>query len=268
MFDIISTKKFFEALDAMDPINFLDWFQKRTEEEWKHTENKPLEVYETSRYGGIEWRPGTKWNESLSENEINTIERKYQISFPAEYRLFLAHLGVPDRDQIVIKWHGDKIMRVNKKPGFHDWKNGLDQIDVAIQKPLKGILSEVEYGLWGKNWGKRPNSQDKREQIVTGLVAEASLLIPIYGHRYLVGSPLKSWNPVLSIGGRDIIIYGTDFRKYLLFEFAELLNINGDNAYENAVQDCTRELIKSIPFWGDIILGNYDWEDDLAGDNT
>jgi hypothetical protein len=52
----------------------------------------------------------------------------------------------------------------------------------------------------------------------------------------------------------DIIIYGSDFRKFLIAELSDLLEINHNEAYEFAVAEITRTDIEEIPFWGEIML--------------
>jgi hypothetical protein len=72
-------------------------------------------------------------------------------------------------------------------------------------------------------------------------------LIPIYGHRYLVGEPCCAGNPVLSVHQSDIIVYGRDLREYLLREFAA--DLGG-----RALRD-DRFPVGDLPFWGAFCTG-------------
>ena len=47
------------------------------------------------------------------------------------------------------------------------------------------------------------------------LGAAGPQLVPVFGHRYLVGPADRASNPVLSIYGADVIVYGRDLEDYL-----------------------------------------------------
>jgi len=46
-------------------------------------------------------------------------------------------------------------------------------------------------------------------------------LLPFYSHRYVVCGLDRASSPVLSIHGKDAIVYGEDLCQYLLTEFAQ-----------------------------------------------
>src|SRR5215467_9882699 len=68
---------------------FLRWFRERTEETWQRYQTRTFEEFEAERLGGLDWQQGTRWLGGLSEQEIVTIEQRYQVRFPPDYRLFL-----------------------------------------------------------------------------------------------------------------------------------------------------------------------------------
>src|SRR5205814_9040309 len=78
---------------------FLHWFQQRTEESWQHYATRTFEDFVASGVGGRDWQQGTRWLGGLSEQEIETIEQRYAVVFPPDYRLFLRILHSVDRLQ-------------------------------------------------------------------------------------------------------------------------------------------------------------------------
>src|ERR1700730_13488422 len=76
---------------------FLHWFRERTEEAWRRYRTRTFEEFVASQVGGSDWQQGTRWLGGLSEQEIATIEQRYHVRFPSDYRLFLQVLHSVDR---------------------------------------------------------------------------------------------------------------------------------------------------------------------------
>lgn len=73
-------------------------------------------------------------------------------------------------------------------------------------------------------------------------------LIPVYKYRCLVGLPLAAGNPVLSVMGSDIIVYGLDLPSCLQHEFSDLLP--GETFWQSRPwTEKEDERLSSIPFW-------------------
>jgi hypothetical protein len=70
------------------------------------------------------------------------------------------------------------------------------------------------------------------------------------GHRYLVGAPLEAGNPVLSVYGLDVIVYGRSFGAWLIAELAQMVD---SSLRSLAPDDPARQSV--VPFWQDVI----DW---------
>ncbi len=223
MFNTLSTNDFYTEVNSLSLEDFLLWFKGRLEVNWI----------------------------CLTDAEVERIERKWDVHFPAPCRKLLTVLGYEKNDG-------------STSSIFYNWIDDQEHIAKSLAWPLEGLLFDVKNSMWGKNWGKRPDSMHDREKRLTELVGEAPSLIPINGHRYMLDYPINSQNPILSIYQSDIIVYGMDLQRYLLNEFAYMLNLNGDRAYKNALKGWRKDLIAAIPFWGDIILGNYDWDDELG----
>jgi hypothetical protein len=117
--------------------------------------------------------------------------------------------------------------------GFHDQESGRR----ALADVVDGLIFDVEQNaLWLDEWGARPVDAAARAAIVRAAVAIAPPLIPLMGHRFLVGAPPVAGNPVLSIVQGDIIIYAPDLASWLDLE---LLQIQPPPF-----------VVPSIPFWG------------------
>jgi hypothetical protein len=185
----------------------------------------------------LEWvrdHSALPWASDLSDADIDDIEAAYAVRFPPDYRLFLRVLHAP----------------AGTPPGasFYDWRHHEEAIREAFDGPLEGLAFDAERNtLWADAWGERPgDSQALRETLRALLRAKAAPLIPVYGHRCLVGAPLRAGNPVLSIHQTDIITYGDDLRGYLLHE---LFGEAGPCAGGQPILPRWRE----IPFWGDFV---------------
>ena len=81
------------------------------------------------------------------------------------------------------------------------------------------------------------------------------------GHRFIVDDESLSHRPILSVWGSDIIVYGWDFRLYLLNELGEYLNIIETVAEEEVEIDGT---LLSIPLPQHNEEAQKIWEDDYA----
>ena len=102
---------------------------------------------------------------------------------------------------------------------LYDWSGDPEPISEALAWPLKGLLWSIEADDgWHPNWGKRPKSSSERARAVRKLVELGPPLIPVLGHRYLVGAPMVEGNPVLSMYGSDVIVYADDLESYLTIE--------------------------------------------------
>ena len=111
-----------------------------------------------------------------------------------------------------------------------------------------------ESSLWLDSWGEQPGEAADVRKKVARLVAAAPKLIPITGHRYLLANSLEVGNPVLSVYGSDIIIYGSNLKNFLLLEFSSLLGLDHHIVAEGANVGITQEKISAIPFWGELML--------------
>jgi hypothetical protein len=215
---------------------FLYWIKERTELFWSIDPNTS-----TNDFVCEDWIYGAKWI-GLSESEIDKIEIKYSIKFTSEHREFLKILHTIDRKEkldYTNSFEKDNETLIKEVPFFYNWM--IDEVEIRerINWPFKTIYEDVvgENGVWLESWGKRPKSEIEIKKIYTDWFNNNPSLIPLTSHRFLVSETDLKYNPVLSIWGSDIIVYGWSLKTYLLNELQEHLNIRQliydeeDNSY-------------------------------------
>jgi hypothetical protein len=214
-----------------DLTSFFLWLREKTERAW-------AELPEGELPG---WQKGTRWSGGLTDEQLSSAEAFFGHPFPPDFRLFLKTLHTTTRAWKRIRYR-DTVGELFDAPGFHDWIHGREALRDAMAWPVEGVLFDVEHnGLWLSEWGAKPEQARERQSVVQREASNASPLIPVFGHRYLVAQPLESGNPVLSVHQSDIIIYGDDLRNYLLQELGDLIN--------EPVDPPTRS-IKPVRLWG------------------
>jgi hypothetical protein len=160
---------------------------------------------ETNPRRWVEFDPG------LSDAEIASIEHICNFQFPPDLRMFL-QLGVPRR--IVHKEHTDER--------FPNWREDPVAImNDAREWALGTFYFDIEHNnFWMKEWGTHPQELADALAVAKTFIQAASLLIPIYAHRFIPAQPNLSGNPVFSVWqARDTIYYGYNLLNYLRNEF-------------------------------------------------
>lgn len=191
-------------------VDFLEWLRDATEEGWR------------------EWL-GARWRDPLTDAEIDALERRWDVRFTPDHRLFLRVLHTTTDTK-------------RGGPLFYDWRDDAAGIQRAFDWLVEGLVFDVEQGaLWPESWGVRPEVASWRQRRVAELVAAAPRLVPISGHRYVLSEP----NVVLSVHQSDIIVYGGDLRGYLLAELGAWL---GRPPFPDPKIGTS-----TIPFWGELI---------------
>ena len=238
-----------EDLDA-----FLCWLKERTEAAWANLQTKTLEDYKATRTLGPSWKNGTKWQPGLESRQIDALEERWQLRFPADYRRFLGLLNAPDRPMVCTAWRGNTLLLRDDHPSFYDWQRDEAALIRAREWPLQGILFDVEQnGLWRGSWGPKPRENEVR-QALTRLIAASPKLIPVFGHRYILEETSGVGSPVLSVYQSDVIIYGVNLREYLLAEFGDLLGLRREQVDSLRQTEIDEESLAAIPFWGEFLF--------------
>lgn len=167
-----------------------------------------------------------KFEKGLTLDELNQIERIYQVKLPRSLRQFLM-TALP-------------ISR-----GFYNWRNIQDDniryIKKVLNKPLLDIYNMAEEIYWCDNWGEKPEDEKIIVQEIRARLKKAPKLLPIYAHRYMP-IVLDENPPVISIHDIDIIYYGENLEDYFNIEFGK--KEQNTIAFKN---------ITPIPFWSDIM---------------
>jgi hypothetical protein len=158
----------------------------------------------------------------MTDAEVTQAEERHGLTFPPDYRLFLQTLHTTDPERVR---YVDGTIRTHVGRPFHDWQGDRSPIDEAMAWPLDGLLWSIEADdSWSSSWRDRPRTPEARAARVRELAAGAPPLIPLMGHRYLVGEPLEAGNPVLSIYGSDVIVYAPTFGAWLVAELAQMVD--------------------------------------------
>lgn len=178
----------------MIDVQFLADFKMATEKKWSVQPLKD-EIY------GFQIRPGTRWNNGLSETAISEYERAVGFSFQEEFKMFLRAMNGTDLPTVNV--YGRSGHPTRESVGVYSYPR-----DLAI---VKGRIEAVH------PW--------RRELVATMAeqgfdLPEKANLMPIYAHRYLVCIPGGESSVVLSIwDGSDAIVYGQSLSAYLQREF-------------------------------------------------
>jgi hypothetical protein len=143
-----------------------------------------------------------EFEDGLSEVELINIESTFHFSFPPDLRAMLA-VALPVSN------------------GFPGWRSPeREELETKLDWPAHGVCFDItNNGFWFDGWGERPLATDEACQVARDFIAEAPVLIPIYGHRYIPAQPALAGNPVFSVYQTDIIHYGRDLPDYLEREF-------------------------------------------------
>lgn len=244
---------------------FLAWFRERTEATWAEYQASTVEDYVRQENDGIDWftwLPGTRWSGGLTEYDIVRAEKRWDVAFPPDFRLFLRylHTTTPKMQRLgydeSTEHPGEFRAGMSDVPSsFYNWKDKPESLQGAFGWLLKGILFDVERAeLWRPSWGNKPATPEARLQRVRELVRAAPKLIPVYGHRYLLAHPCQPGNPILSIWQTDVVMYAPNLRSYLLYEFADLVGLDRKRVEEEVISEIESKESQyaSIPFWGDL----------------
>jgi hypothetical protein len=256
---------------------FLDWFRDRSEAVWAslpvQTPEEILAEFVERDVAGNVWQSGTRWLGGLDAEEIAKAEERWNLRFPPDYRLFLERLHAPDRPALRTAWvskseklkaddvlarakydRDDDMVLGEGGSSLYNWSTDDEALQTMFEWPVRGL-----YGIWQPSWGPEPADLDEQKRRLREVAKTAPKLIPVYGHRYLLGEPVAAGNPVLSIYGSDIIILAADLHDYFLVEFADDLLGMTFKHEEKLHRSAERRIAKSydrytaIPFWGEFL---------------
>ncbi|PZF74289.1 hypothetical protein [Taibaiella soli] len=244
-----------------DYIQFLHWLKNQTEAFWSLDPNNPANEYKCP-----EWAYGAKWT-GMTEEQIDKVERKYNLTFTPEHRAFLKILHTPDKKERIGDYNPKTRSQFQERPLFRNWHDE-DEVIKMLDWDYNTIAQDVKNNFWLDTWGERPEEVRERLRLFDQLYQSAPKLIPVTSHRFQLASTFEGKTPVLSVWGSEIVYYGSNFRYYLLNELSEHLNIYHkefdekakqyywvrDEAYNDYFESYDDDyVIPDIPFWKDFL---------------
>ena len=232
-----------------------------------------------------------RWTDGLSDDEIEQIERRWDLRFPPDYRLFLQRLHVPDRpllgahfadkpagtarESVLARayWDEEQDLVLEETPSFYNWLTDVDELEDAFNWLVEGLEFDVEQNdLWEPAWGPRPQSAEERSARVRELVEAAPKLIPVISHRYLLAEPAPRENRSSRSISRTSSSTARTLRGFLLHDLADDLGVTSGFATPSrtlgrdseTIELVRNQLLRSashreecsyeeIPFWGSMI---------------
>ena len=149
---------------------------------------------------GFQIQKNTKWNQGLTEDEINNLQLNIGLEFPLDYIEMLKVINGFDSMHISIDPNG--IEEPNYKRRCYKYPEDLES--------TKYLIDEVNENIIYANEALQEAGFDSNQ---------VESFIPLYGHRVLVVLKDKLQSPVISIWGSDIILYGDSLFNYWHQEF-------------------------------------------------
>ncbi len=171
-----------------NPNIFFRWLKKMSEKIWENLEMK-------RGIFGFQTQKETKWLEGLTEAEITEYEIELGFAFPEIYKFYLRNMNGTDKP--AINNYGDSEI-IAYAPDYYSFPRDLE----AVKDRIRWIYDEFFID----------EEEIKREKIPH--------IIPIVGHRFLIADNCAE-NPVLSMYGRDVVVYAPNLQKFLIADIFE-----------------------------------------------
>ncbi|MBA3785685.1 MAG: hypothetical protein H0X15_09145 [Acidobacteria bacterium] len=166
-----------------NPNVFFSWLKKLSEKVWENIEPR-------EGIFGFQTQKETKWIEGLSEEEIEEYESELGFLFPEIYKTYLRNMNGTDKPAINFYGNGESIAYA---PNYYSFPRDLEIVKDRVQWIYKEFLVDEE--------------EVQRENIPH--------IIPIVSHRFLIADNCAK-NPILSMHGRDSILYAPSLESFLV----------------------------------------------------
>jgi hypothetical protein len=171
-----------------NPHIFFAWLKKMSERVWANVEA-------VEGVFGFQTQKETKWLEGLTEEEINEYESELGFTFPEIYKFFLSYMNGTDKPAVnYCGYSGTAAYASN----YYSFPKDLE----IVKDKIKWIYEEFTVG----------EEDIRREKIPH--------IIPIVGHRFLIADNCAE-TPVLSIHGRDAVLYAPSLQSFLIADIFE-----------------------------------------------
>lgn len=242
-----------------DYTEFLYWLKEGTEEKWRESAKEREESH---------WTDGARWI-GMTDEEIDSVEKKYDVRFVPEHRQFLKILHAVDRKEIS-EHEDDGIVNKSESPFYYNWHTDDKEVREMLDWPYREILRDVlaPKGVWPESWGEKPESAEEKIWIFDEWFRKTPKLLPLTSHRFLVSDETLVDRPVLSVWGADTIVYAWSLKHFLLNEFSGELGLMdyldddegnirtmeyGDELGELNEREYERSKNKEVPFYKELI---------------
>jgi hypothetical protein len=243
-----------------DYIEFLHWLKQKTEARWGEKVEEGKEPH---------WIQDAKWI-GMTDDEIDSVEKRYSVRFMPEHRQFLKILHAIDRKEINESEDNGVICK-SESPFYYNWLSDDEEIRDMLEWPHREILRDVlgANGLWLKSWGEKVESDEEKTKIFNDWFRKTPKLLPLTSDCFLVSDETLTDRPVLSVWGSDIMVYAWSLKHFLLHEFCDTLDLMnytydeegelchveyGDELGEINEKEYELSMNKHIPFFKEIIL--------------
>ncbi len=171
-----------------NPNVFFSWLKKMSEKVWENVELK-RGVF------GFQTQKETKWLEGLSEEEIAEYEIELGFAFPEIYKFYLRNMN--GTDKLAINTYGDSE-EVAYAADYYSFPRDLEIVKDRIKWIYEEFLVDEE--------------EVRSEKIPH--------ILPIVSHRFLIADNCVE-NPVLSMYGKDVVVYAPSLQKFLVADIFE-----------------------------------------------
>jgi len=250
------------TLQASDE-EFLGWLKNETESRWKDYRTRTIEAYLDFLDDGYDWQAETRWRGGISEDQLNQIQEKWHIVFPAGYSRFLRTLHTVDRPLIGImpfsEESGQTFHIPWSKPPLFNWLADERELADSFQWPLEHVFFANEYrDGWLPSWGPKPHTLEAQNERIRELVRNGPQLIPIADEKYLLIVNDEVGQPVVSINPTSVALIARDWRFWLVLLCEKVLGISyktlNQHQWSNWKNGDWFEFYRTkIPFWGEML---------------
>ena len=183
-----------------NPSDFFPWLKDTSETFWNDIEiRKGIFGFQTQKQ--------TKWLKGLSGKEIQDYESELGFAFPEIYKLYLRNMNGTDKPAINVYGNSETVAYASN---YFSFPRDLE----TVKGSIKWIYEEFSVD----------EETVRRENIPH--------IIPIVSHRFLIADNCAE-NPVLSMYGRDSILYAPTLESFLVADiFQDGSMVKTDSNFE------------------------------------
>lgn len=161
----------------------------------------------------------------MTDEEIDSVEKKYDVRFVPEHRQFLKILHTIDRKEIN-EYDDEGVAYKSKSPFYYNWLRDDKEIRDKLDGPQREILRDVLGNeLWLTSWGEKVESEEEKKAIFIDWFRKTPKLLSLTSQHFLVSDETLAHRPVLSVSGSDIMVYAWSLKHFLLNAFSGELGL-------------------------------------------